>query len=153
VVATGLLGHYRLPTAKSSHAHDIIASDNQEERRTMAKRKTKSKPAARSKAARSVSRKRAARTSRSKRTSSSDRSKILAEMKSAGLTVKQAAKKYGISAWTIYGWRKTRAGRPTAAAKRGRPVGSRTSRGSLAEMLRPVIAELVREELTRLAAR
>jgi hypothetical protein len=82
----------------------------------------------------------------------SGRAKILAEMRSAGLTAKEAAKKYGISIWTIYGWRKTRGGRPTTPAKRGRPVGSRRPRSSLAEMLRPVIAELVRDELKRLAA-
>ena len=94
-----------------------------------------------------------------KRALRASRATILAEMKAAGLTAKQAAKKYKISVWTIYGWRKTRGGRPTAPAKRGRPVGSRssrgsrTSRGSLAEMLRPVIQELVRQELTRLAGR
>lgn len=88
-----------------------------------------------------------------KRTSRADRATVLAEMKSARLTAKQAAKKYGISVWTIYGWRKTRAGRPTTPAKRGRPVGSRRSGSSLAQMLRPVIAELVRQELTRLAGR
>jgi transposase len=75
-------------------------------------------------------------------------------MKSQGLTAKQAAKKYGISMWTIYNWSKRRnAGKPKVAARRGRPVGSSSSRGSLAEMMRPLIAEMVRGEILRLLSR
>jgi DNA-binding CsgD family transcriptional regulator len=114
----------------------------------MAKRRSKSRKAGAVKRRRTT-----VERARQKRARQSDRATILAEMRSAGLTAKEAAKKYGISVWTVYGWRKTRGGRPTTPAKRGRPVGSRRPRASLAEVLRPVIAELVRDELKRLAAR
>jgi transposase-like protein len=55
-----------------------------------------------------------------KRHSAAEREKILAEAKSAKLTGKQVAEKYGISTVTYYLWRK-RAGsvRPSAPGKNG----------------------------------
>jgi len=81
--------------------------------------------------------------STTKRTSRADRSKILAEMNATGMTAKAAAKKYGLSPWTIYGWRSGKGG---MAAKKSPARAT----GSLGETLRPLIADLVRQELARL---
>jgi transposase len=87
-----------------------------------------------------------------KRVSSADRTRILAEAKSKGWTAEQIAKKAGVSKWTVYGWKKRGAAkRGRITAKRGRPGRpTRQVAGSLGEMLRPVIAEMVREEIARL---
>jgi hypothetical protein len=163
---------------KSARAHDIIASTNQEEPRTMAKRKNKPKasptpasdtsvqaapePAAKptrksarktaAKPARKGARKSAVKPRPKKHLSRADRTRILAEAKSKGWTAEQIARKAGVSKWTVYGWNKRSAakgGRTTV--KRGRPGRpARQATGSLAEMLRPLIAEMVRVELARL---
>lgn len=94
-----------------------------------------------------------------KQTSKSDRAKILADMKSSGLTAKQAATKYGVSFWTIYGWKKSRnAAKNATSPKKSaatRPAAKSSPRstgstGSFGETLRPLIAQIVREELARL---
>jgi len=81
-----------------------------------------------------------------------DRRALLAEAKSKGWTAQQIAKKAGVSKWTVYGWNKrsaSKGGRMTV--KRGRPGRpARQATGSLGEMLRPLIAEMVRGELARL---
>jgi transposase len=87
-----------------------------------------------------------------KHLSRADRTRILAEAKSKGWTAEQIAKKAGVSKWTVYGWKKRSAAKgKRTTVKRERPVGLRTSGGSLGEMLRPLIAQMVREELARLA--
>lgn len=90
-----------------------------------------------------------------KRLSAADRTRILAEAKTNGWTADQVAKKYGVSKWTVYGWRQgtSKANGATSRKAAGRARSGRgTSRnGSLAEILRPLIAEIVREELGRLA--
>ena len=85
-----------------------------------------------------------------KRVSRADRSRILEEARTQGLTADQIAKKYGVSRWTVYGWRKRRAGQSTRSTVSG--GGSRGARGSLGEMLRPLINDMVREEMQRLLA-
>jgi len=112
----------------------------------MAKPKRTAKPAP----------KQSAKAPAKKGLSRADRAKILADMKSSGLTAQQAAKKYGISHWTIYGWKKSRnagkSGKPAkkSGAKRTAAKSSTRPSGSLGETLRPLIAQIVREELARL---
>lgn len=64
-------------------------------------------------------------------------------MKEHGLAAKAAAKKYGVSAWTIYGWRSGKGGKQTKKSHA-------PATGSLGETLRPLIAQIVREELVKL---
>lgn len=91
-----------------------------------------------------------------KRVSPADRTHILADMKANNLTAKAAAKKYGISFWTIYGWRKSRnagkSAKPSkkSVAKRSAVKPSARSTGSFGETLRPLVAQIVREEIARL---
>ncbi|MFN0149611.1 MAG: helix-turn-helix domain-containing protein [bacterium] len=92
-----------------------------------------------------------------KQTTKADRAKILADMKANNLTAKAAAKKYGISFWTIYGWKKNRskaksarpAARPAAKRVAAKPSPARST-GSFGETLRPLVAQIVREEIVRL---
>ena len=97
-----------------------------------------------------MAKKRSVKKQSRKRLSATDRARILAEAKAKGWTADQIAKTYGVSKWTVYGWRQSRSkpGGVPATGPRGnqRPSGA----SSLAEMLRPLIAELVREELRRL---
>ena len=107
----------------------------------MAKRKSKKSPT-------KPARKAASKPAWKKNLSRADRATILAEASSKGWTAEQIAKRAGVSKWAVYGWNKRSAakGRGTAT-KRGRKVRStRQATGSLAEMLRPVIAEMVRGE-------
>jgi transposase-like protein len=96
-----------------------------------------------------------------KRLSAAERARILAEAKANGWTADQIAKKYGLSKWTVYGWRQGRAKVDGATAgplsdsekksRRTRRTRGSQRASSLTEMLRPLIAEMVREELARLA--
>ena len=49
------------------------------------------------------------KTSR-KRLSAADRSRILAEANVNNWTAEQIAKRFGVSKWTVYGWRKRKGG-------------------------------------------
>jgi len=94
-----------------------------------------------------------------RRLSRADRTKILAEAEANHWTAAQIARRAGVSRWTVYGWRKA-----ASRARRGVVLKSRVARraprsavkatalgtGKLAEMLRPLIAQLVRDELSRL---
>jgi len=112
----------------------------------MPKRKKPSNPAG----------KPAAKAPATKTIARADRARILAEMNSTGMTAKQAAKKYGVSFWTVYGWRKNRSkargGKPGKKSGVTRSTAKSSSRpsGSLGETLRPLIAQIVREEIARL---
>lgn len=87
-----------------------------------------------------------------KRLSSADRSRILAEAESRGWTAQQVAKRYGISAWTYYGWRKRGAGKATRGTKtrgvQGRAAGGATlSANALRTEIRAALPGILREEL------
>jgi transposase-like protein len=85
------------------------------------------------------------------------RAQILAIAKAKGWTAKQVAKKFGISAWTFYGWRKRTASGAKGARrgkKPGRPVGSSTSgstvsTAALRDEIRAALPGILREELAR----
>jgi lambda repressor-like predicted transcriptional regulator len=133
---------------KSARAHDIIASPNRREHRTMAKKKSRKTGTKRA-------RKTMAKPAPKKHLSHADRVKILAEAKSKGWTADQIARKAGVSKWTVYGWNKRGAAKgKRTTVKRGRPGRpTRQARGSLGDMLRPLIAVMVRAELARLVGR
>ena len=89
-----------------------------------------------------------------KRISSSDRAKIMAEAKTKGMTAQQVAKKYGISAWTYYGWRKRTsktARRASRLVGRGTTTG-RVSANTLRSEIRAVLPGILRDELARTMA-
>jgi len=83
-----------------------------------------------------------------KRISASERARILAEAKAKGWTAAQIAKKFGVSKWTVYGWRKRRAGGSSKPAAK-RSAATRGT-GSVREEFRSMLSQIVREELVRL---
>lgn len=77
------------------------------------------------------------------------RAKILATAKSQGLTAIQVEKKFGVSRWTYYGWRKRKGPGRAGTARRGRaPVAARGG-GSLQREIRAVLPAILREEIAR----
>ena len=80
----------------------------------------------------------------------SDRKKILAEAKAKGFTAEQVAKKYGISKWTVYDWKK-RAAKPKVAKTRKSVQSKTTTIDSkiLSSEIRAVLPGILREELAR----
>ncbi len=86
-----------------------------------------------------------------KRVSRSERAKILGEMKSKGLTAERAAKKFGVSKWTIYGWRK-RAGKGKTGALGARRQGANTkgiTASAIRSEIRAALPAILREEIAR----
>ncbi len=88
------------------------------------------------------------------RVSRFNRAEILAEMNSKGLTADQIAKKYGVSRWTVYGWRKRKSGGTARAAKPGRTAmgktaGASISTASLRNEIRAALPEILRQEIAR----
>jgi transposase-like protein len=72
---------------------------------------------------------------------------ILREAEVKGLTAEQVEKKYGVSKWTFYGWRK----RLPKSAARG-VVGSQAaapSEAAIRRELRVMLPGILREELAR----
>jgi transposase-like protein len=70
------------------------------------------------------------------------RARILAEAKAKGLTAEQVEKRYGVSRWTYYGWKR----------QAGMSLGPRPTKyvkGSTADMLRAVLPGILREEIAR----
>jgi transposase-like protein len=86
-----------------------------------------------------------------KRISAADRTRILAEAKVNNWTAEQIAKRFGVSKWTVYGWRKRRGG------EAGRPAQGRRASvrggGPLHEEFRSLLSEIVREEIARVLTR
>jgi len=82
-----------------------------------------------------------------KRLSAADRSRILAEAKVNNWTAEQIAKRFGVSKWTVYGWRKRKGGGAGRRAP-GRQISAR-GRGPLHEEFRSLLSEIVREEIAR----
>lgn len=86
-----------------------------------------------------------------KRLSSADRGRIMAEATAKGMTAKDVAKKYGISPWTYYGWRKRGA---KSSSRMLRKVGWGTaptglSASTLRSEIRALLPDILREELGR----
>ena len=78
-----------------------------------------------------------------KRVSREKRAHILAVADQKGLTALQVEKKFGISRWTFYGWRKRKPGR----AARGAASAGMHSCNCAAE-IQAVLPGLIRQELT-----
>ena len=80
----------------------------------------------------------------------SDRKKILAEAKAKGLTAEQVARKYKISKWTYYGWKKRTAKPATAKTRKSvQPKTAAVSSKILRSEIRAVLPGILREELAR----
>lgn len=86
-----------------------------------------------------------------RRISRTMRSKILSTAKAHRLTAAQVEKKFGVSRWTYYGWRKRGArGRGyTARAGRTTGVARGASAGVLRAEVRATLPAILREELAR----
>ena len=88
------------------------------------------------------------------RITASERKKILREMKTEGLTADEIARKYGVSKWTVYGWRQQagvtdgRRGRKAGRPKKG-PSTNGTSDAALRAEIRRVLPGILREEVGR----
>jgi transposase-like protein len=97
----------------------------------------------------------AARKAR-KTISRTERNRILSEAKSKGWTAQQVAKKFGISVWTYYGWRKrTGVAKPHVRDAGGRSRVSTTSitSSALRSEIRAVLPGILRDELARTLTR
>ncbi|MFH1833810.1 MAG: hypothetical protein ABH877_02195 [bacterium] len=79
-----------------------------------------------------------------------ERARILAEAKAKGLTAEQVEKRYGVSKWTYYGWKK-RAARPVAKVARGAVQfkAAAPSAGAIQREIRAVLPRILREEMAR----
>jgi len=80
-----------------------------------------------------------------KRLPSAKKAMILREAETKGLTAEQVEKKYGVSKWTFYGWRKNRpvpVARGTAQMKVAAP-----SPAMLQREIRAVLPGILREEI------
>lgn len=79
------------------------------------------------------------------------RSKILATAKSQGLTAAQVEKKFGVSRWTYYGWRKRGAQGRGYTVRTGRLTGGAkgASAGVIRAAVRATLPGILREELAR----
>jgi hypothetical protein len=89
-----------------------------------------------------------------KRVGKGDRRKILAEMKARGLTADQVAKKYRVSKWTIYGWKK-RAGKGKRGARRMRRSSANTkgiAASAVRSEIRAALPGILRQEIARAIA-
>jgi len=86
-----------------------------------------------------------------------NRPAILSEMNKTGATAQVMGKKYGVSPWTIYGWRKRKSGRTKSARrtrKPGRPTDTSPSNPTLTPpalraSIRAVLPGMLREEIGR----
>jgi transposase-like protein len=85
-----------------------------------------------------------------KRLPAATRARILAEARTKGLTAEQVEKKYGVSKWTFYGWRK-RTGKARTGFGRaaGRVATVAVSQQTLRSEIRAVLPGILREELAR----
>lgn len=81
-----------------------------------------------------------------KRLPSAKKAMILKEAEVKGLTAEQVERKYGVSKWTFYGWRKSRA---TSKPARGAVSfkAAAPSAGAIQKQLRAVLPGILREEI------
>lgn len=96
-----------------------------------------------------------------KRLTREKRNEIISIANSKGLTAEQVEKRFGVSKWTYYGWRKRSASmRRAATTTRNTTRTTRTTGGTTAAMspralreeLRTMLPAMVREEVTRTLA-
>ncbi|MFN0152706.1 MAG: hypothetical protein ACKVU1_18540 [bacterium] len=98
-----------------------------------------------------------------KRLTRAQRNEIISIANSKGLTAEQVEKRFGVSKWTYYGWRKRSASTRRAAAATTARNTARTTRATggttagmspraLREELRTMLPAMVREEVTRTLA-
>ncbi len=89
-----------------------------------------------------------------RRISKTMRAEILATAKSKGLTAAQVEKKFKVSRWTYYGWRKRSNKVGTGLVRRGRPIGTTRGpgTGSIQAEIRAALPTILREELARALA-
>jgi transposase-like protein len=82
------------------------------------------------------------------------RSRILNTARTEGLTAAQVEKKFGVSRWTYYGWRKRGArGRGvTTRGTRTTVVARGTSVGMIRDEVRATLPTILREEIARALA-
>jgi transposase len=95
-----------------------------------------------------------------KRLTRAERNRIISLAESQGLTAEQVEKKFGVSKWTYYGWRKRSAGTRGGTTTRGN--GRRGGKAAVARAamttrslrheLQAMLPALVREEITRTLA-
>lgn len=80
-----------------------------------------------------------------KRISRPERARIIKAAEKQGLTAMQVEKKFGVSRWTFYGWRKRKggAGRPGRRAAAGGPCTC-----NCAAEMQTILPGLIREQLT-----
>lgn len=91
-----------------------------------------------------------------KRITRTDRKKILSQAKTKGWTAQQVAKKFGISVWTYYGWRKRSGVAKPHGRKTGRPAKTSTyglTSTALRTEIRAVLPSILRDELARTLTR
>lgn len=81
-----------------------------------------------------------------KRLPAAERARILTEARTKGMTAEQVQKKYGVSKWTFYGWRKRT---PKTKGAVGRVATVAVNEQALRNELRAVLPGILREELAR----
>jgi len=79
-----------------------------------------------------------------------ERARILAEARAKGLTAEQVEKRYGVSKWTYYGWKK-RTGTRVATTVRGAVQfkAATPSAEVIRREIRAVLPGILREEIAR----
>jgi len=83
-----------------------------------------------------------------KRLPQAKKAMILREAAAKGLTAEQVEKKYGVSKWTFYGWRKGRAkSKPARGAVRSQAAAP--SAGAIQRQIHAVLPGILREEIAR----
>lgn len=96
-----------------------------------------------------------------KRLTRAERNRIISLAESQGLTAEQVEKKFGVSKWTYYGWRKRGAGtrgtgtRGATARRGGKANGAATTATTtraIRQELQTMLPALVREEVSRTLA-
>ena len=92
-----------------------------------------------------------------KRITRANRAEIMATAKAKGWTAEQVARKYGVSKWTYYGWKKRGSGGAKTTTRPGN-TGRKTSGASgtreitpaaLQSEIRAILPTLLREEIYR----
>ena len=93
-----------------------------------------------------------------KRLTRAERNRIISLAESQGLTAEQVEKKFGVSKWTYYGWRKRSSGTRGTTSRNGRRgakaavVSAAMTTRALRQELQTMLPALVREEITRTLA-
>jgi len=75
-----------------------------------------------------------------------ERARILAEAEAKGLTAEQVEKRYGVSKWTYYGWKK-RSAKPSVARGAVQYKAAGPSADVIRREIRAVLPGILREEI------